>query len=170
MSTITNQPKKTDDEVTNKLRAAIGHRAMWMGLILKEIKERGLDWEAIGHSAIHHTGCIHGEVIKGKLSEPDSMVEFGNTFLNEDVRKIFEMDIKRLDNDALVSEFGYCPLLAGWQQAGIQDPEMLDKLCDVAMSGDRGIGSRFEKYEFKLGKTIAQGNKVCEVAFYRKAK
>ena len=52
-------------------------------------------------------------------------------------------------------------------EAGIEG-EMLSKLCDIAMSGDRGIGSRFENFEFHLGKTIAQRNKVCEVAFTRK--
>ena len=45
---------------------------------------------------------------------------------------------------------------------------MLTKLCDIAMSGDRGIDSRFDDFEFKLGKTIAEGNPVCEVKFLRK--
>ena len=164
-----NQPKNTDDEVINKLRKGISHRAMWMGLILKEMKERGLDWEEIGHSAIFATGCMHGEGISEQLSSVDSLVEFGKTFLNEDVIKIFEMDIKKLDEKELTVEFGYCPLVTAWTQAGIEG-EMLNKLCDIAMSGDRGIGSRFENLEFRLGKTIAQGNRVCEVAFVRKNK
>lgn len=165
---ISNTPKNTDDLLTNKLRKAFMHRAMWMGLILKEMKERGMDWESVGHSAIFKTGCFHGDGIKDGLEATESLVEFGKSFLNEDVIKIFEMDIKKHDEDELTVEFGYCPLLTAWQQAGIDDPEMLDKLCDIAMSGDRGIGSRFDKFEFRLGKTIAQGNKVCEVAFVRR--
>ena len=35
----------------HKLRSAITHRGLWMGLLLKEAKERGLEWEEIGHSA-----------------------------------------------------------------------------------------------------------------------
>jgi hypothetical protein len=77
------------------------------------------------------------------------------------------MDIKKMDESELRVEFGYCPLVAAWAQAGIEG-ETLEKLCDIAMSGDRGIGSRFENFEFHLGKTIAQGNRVCEVAFLRK--
>ncbi len=46
--------------------------------------------------------------------------------------------------------------------------EMLEKLCDFAMSGDRGISSCFEAFEFKLGRTIAQGHEVREVCFSRK--
>lgn len=164
-----NQPKNTGDAVTNKLRNAFSHRALWMGLLLKEMQERGLDWEEIGHSAIFSTGCMHGDGLKEKLDAPDSLVEFGKTFLNEDVIKIFEMDIKKLDENELTVEFGYCPLVTAWTQAGIEG-ETLSKLCDIAMSGDRGIGSRFENFEFRLGKTIAQGNRVCEVAFVRKEK
>lgn len=162
-----NQPKNTSDEVTNKLRKSFSHRALWMGLILKELKDRGMDWEEIGHAAIFKTGCMHGDGIKDVLNSPDSMIEFGKTFLNEDVIKIFEMEILKHDESELTVEFGYCPLVTAWTQAGIEG-EMLSKLCDIAMSGDRGIGSRFENFEFHLGKTIAQGHKVCEVAFKRK--
>ena len=164
---VVNEPKNTDDPVTNKLRKAFVHRALWMGLILKELKDRGLNWEEIGHAAIFKTGCMHGEGIKEQLDATDSLVEFGKTFLNEDVIKIFEMDIKKHDERELTVEFGYCPLVTAWKQAGIEG-DMLEKLCDIAMSGDRGIGSRFEHFEFRLGKTIAQGNSVCEVAFVRK--
>ena len=38
----------------------------------------------------------------------------------------------------------------------------------IAMSGDRGIDSRFDDFEFNLGKTIAEGHSVCEVKFLRK--
>jgi hypothetical protein len=164
---ILNQPNIVQDEVINKLRGAIIHRGMWMGLILKEVKERGLDWEQIGHSAILKTGCIHGDGLKGRMGVPGSLVSFGNTFFTEDIKKVFEIEVKEIDEDELKLEYGHCPLVTAWQQIGIEQ-EMLEKLCDIAMSGDRGIASRFEEFEFKLGKTIAQGNKVCEVCFTRK--
>ena len=47
-----NQPKNNDDATINKVRGAILHRGLWMGLILKEAKKRGLDWESIGHQAL----------------------------------------------------------------------------------------------------------------------
>lgn len=164
---ILNQPKFVQDEVINKLRGAIIHRGMWMGLILKEAKEKGLDWEQIGHSAIFKTGCIHGEGIKEGMGVPGSLVSFGNTFFTEEIKKVFEIEVKRIDEDELTLAYGHCPLVTAWQQIGIEG-EMLEKLCDIAMSGDRGISSRFEAFEFKLGKTIAQGNKVCEVCFTRR--
>ena len=42
-------------------------------------------------------------------------MEFGKTFLNEDVIKVFEMDIKKHDERELTVEFGYCPLVTAWK-------------------------------------------------------
>jgi hypothetical protein len=162
-----NQPKNTDDPVINKLRSAIGHRALWMGLLLKEAKARGLDWESIGHAAVRTTGLMHGDGLKERVDNPDSLVSFAEVFMTDDVRKIFEVEVKKLDESELSVEFGYCPLVTAWMQAGIEG-EMLAKLCDIAMSGDRGICSRFEEFEFHLGKTIANGDQVCEVKFSRR--
>ena len=164
---ILNQPKIVQDDVTNKLRGAIMHRAMWMGLILKELKARGLDWEEIGRSAIFKTGCIHGDGIKERMGGAESLVTFGNTFITEAIKKVFEIQVKQIDEAELILEFGYCPLVTAWQQIGIEG-EMLEKLCDIAMAGDRGISSRFEAFDFKLGRTLAQGHPVCEVCFTRK--
>lgn len=162
-----NQAKNTNNEEINKLRAASVHRAMWMGLILKEAKDKGLDWETIGREAIRKTGCIHGDGIKERMDVPGSLVSFGNTFFNQDIKDIFEIEVKKITEDALELEYGHCPLVTGWMSLGFEG-EFLEKLCDIAMCGDRGIESRFDDFEFKLGKTIAEGNKVCEVSFYRK--
>lgn len=165
--TTLNQPKNTDNLEINKIRGAIIHRGLWMGLILKEAKERGLDWEGIGRSAVFKTGCIHGDGIKERMDVPGSMVSFGNTFFTSDIRKIFEIEVKEITEEILKLEYGHCPLITAWQSVGIEG-EMLEKLCDIAMCGDRGIESRFSEFEFELGKTIAQGNPVCEVNFHRK--
>lgn len=165
--TTLNQPKNTDNPEINKIRGAIIHRGLWMGLILKEAKERGLDWEGIGRAAVFKTGCIHGEGIKERMDVPGSMVSFGNTFFTSDIRKIFEIEVKEITEEVLKLEYGHCPLITAWQSVGIEG-ELLEKLCDIAMCGDRGIESRFSEFEFELGKTIAQGNPVCEVNFHRK--
>jgi L-2-amino-thiazoline-4-carboxylic acid hydrolase len=164
---VMNQPQNTSDPVINKLRNAIIHRGLWMGLILKEAKENGCDWEKIGRAAVFKTGCIHGDGIRALMGEKDSLVSFASSFYTEDIKKIFEIRVKRSDETALELEYGHCPLVTAWQQAGIEG-ELLEKLCDIAMCGDRGIESRFPWIEFKLGQTIAQGHKVCEVRFLRR--
>lgn len=167
MVCIMNQPKNTNDTVINKLRTAMSHRGLWMGLILREAKDRGLDWEALGHSAIFKAGCIHGDAIKARMEVPGSLVSFCNTFFTDDIKHVFEIEIKKLDENELRLEYGYCPLVTAWKQLGMGG-EMLEKLCDIAMDGDRGIDSRFDEFEFKLGKTIAQGHPFCEVCFKRR--
>lgn len=162
-----NQPKDENKELINKLRDAIHHRGLWMGLLLKEMKDRGLDWEDIGRKAIFNCGCLHGKGIENKMDSSESLVSFGNTFFTEEIRKIFEITVKNIDEDSLKLEYGYCPLVKAWQDLGFKD-EFLDKICDIAMCGDRGIESQFPEFEFELGRTIAQGYPVCEVNFYRK--
>lgn len=164
---IINQPKNTSNSEINKIRGAIIHRGLWMGLILKEAKEKGLDWEALGRDAIFKTGLIHGDGIKSRMDDKDSLVSFGNTFFTEDIRNIFEIKVNEITEDALRLEYGHCPLVTAWQSVGIEG-DFLDKLCDIAMCGDRGIESRFTQFDFELGKTIAQGHDKCEVNFYRK--
>jgi hypothetical protein len=164
---IQNQPQHVEDEVVNKLRGAIIHRGLWMGLILKEAQKKGLDWEELGHSAVFKTGCMHGGGIRQRMPVPGSLVSFGNTFFTEDIKKVFEIEVQQIDEEVLRLAYGHCPLVTAWQQLGIEG-EMLAKLCDIAMSGDRGISSCFDEFEFQLGRTIAQGHPVCEVSFTRK--
>jgi hypothetical protein len=162
-----NHPQNTDNEVVNKLRSVIIHRGLWMGLILKEAKDKGLDWESIGRDAVFNCGCMQGEDIKNRMDIPGSLVSFGNSFFTEDIKKIFEIDVKEINEDMLKLEYHHCPLLTAWQSLGFEG-DFLDKICDIAMCGDRGIKSRFDEFEFELGKTLAQGHDVCEVTFYRK--
>jgi len=166
---IVNQPAHTDDPVINKLRNAIIHRALWMGFILKEAMERGLDWEQLGREAIFKVGCIHGDGIKERMDAPDSLVSFAQTFFTEDIKKIFEIKVAKLTEEVVELEYGYCPLLVAWQQIGFEG-KLLETLCEIAMCGDHGIKSRFDWIDFSLGKTIAQGHHPCELTFRRKPK
>ncbi|MBN2882702.1 MAG: L-2-amino-thiazoline-4-carboxylic acid hydrolase [Clostridia bacterium] len=165
MSKIKNTPKITDDVLVNEVRAAIEHRATWMSLILDAADKENADFEAIGRAAISATGCFHGKNIREKLAG-DSMQEFQKTFLHDLGQKLFEMQIKTCDDERLEVEFNYCALVSAWQKQGFSD-ERIELLCDMAMDGDRGIAEA-NNLEFKLGKTIAKGDDVCEVNFYKK--
>ena len=167
MVCILNQPKLTSDPEINKLRTAMIHRGLWMGLLLKEMKDRGLDWEQVGHAAVYKTGLIHGAATKDRMEPDDSLVSFAKTFFNPDILNVFEIQVKTLNEQELRLEYGHCPLVTAWQKLGLE-PDMIAKLCDIAMSGDRGVEKCFESFEFTLGRTIAQGHPVCEVSFTRR--
>lgn len=162
-----NKPQNTQDDCINKCRAAIHHRGLWMGLLLQKMKEAGADWEGIGREAIEACGKMHGEGIYDRMTDKDSLVDFGNSFFTDHIKKIFEIEVKRIDEESLQLEYHHCPMVAAWLDMNLEG-EFLDKVCDVAMCGDRGISTKFPQFEFILGKTLAQGHKVCEVTFNRR--
>lgn len=155
---IKNEPTKSD-VVTDKLRAAIEHRAAWMYLLMDEARKRGLEWEDFARQAILRCGRFHGDV---KFHKETDLKKFAKAFANQDVINIFEMDVKEASDDKLYIEFHYCPLLTAWQKLGASDEDCAT-LCEVAMDGDRGIIEACPSLRFTLGDTIAKGGTCCQV-------
>lgn len=153
---ITNNPT-IKDEKTVDLRNAIEHRATWFYFLVDEAVKRGVDID-FARKAIFNCGCFHGE---NNYPKTNSIKEFAEAFANQNVRNIFEMDVKTTD-EALNIEFHYCPLVAAWKKL-TGDETLIANLCDIAMDGDRGIISKYDDFEFSLGDTIAKGNKTCQV-------
>ena len=166
MSEINNEPSVTSDEKVNVNRNAIEHRAAWMGLIYEAAKKAGADAEAIVREAVSKTGCLHGEAFKGRIRGPVDAASFADAFLNPLGTGTFEMEVTENTPDALAIRFHYCPLVAGWEKAGIP-AEDVPTLCDIAMDGDRQIAETVG-LGFELGHTIADGQPVCELRFFRK--
>jgi len=155
---------KICEEHTNNLRAFIEHRATWFYLLLKEARERGLDWEDIGRKAILSCGKFHGN---NKFTKTSDLKEFSCQFPGDIGTKVFEVEVKELTEDKYVIEFNYCPLVAAWQKL-TDNEEDIATLCDIAMEGDRGILSTFKDFDFQLGETIASGGKVCRITITKK--
>ena len=166
MTDINNNPNITDDEKVNINRNAIEHRATWMGLSYEAAKVSFIDLEPVLRSAVSRTGCLHGAVIKEKLPEPVELDKFADAFLTPVGIKTFEMEFETKTGDAFEIRFNYCPLVSGWLKAGIP-VEDIPMLCDIAMDGDRNIANTVG-VDFSLGKTIAAGDDICEVNFYKK--
>lgn len=165
MTVITNKPTITEEKVLD-IRNAIEHRATWMSLLMDEARKSGLDWDDFARKAIFNTGCFHGKDIAVKCTDISDLKKFAEVFADEAGKKIFERNVTELSDDRLSIEFHYCPLVSAWIKQGFSD-EDIAKLCDIAMDGDRGIVSNFPSFQFELGKTIAQGNPVCELNFIK---
>ncbi len=144
---------------TNDMRSALEHRATWFYLLLDEAEKAGADWEAIARRAITRCGVMHGQ---GKFTKTDDLKTFGKEFANDLYSKIFEMDVKENTAKTFQVVFHYCPHVAAWQKL-TKDEKRIEKLCDIAMDGDRGILSAFPKFTFELGDTIAKGGKGCTI-------
>jgi len=145
------------------LRAAFEHRATWFYLLIEEARKKGLG-EDFGREAIRSCGCFHGE---NKFTKTSDLEAFAKEFANENVIDIFEMEILKSTADELAIDFHYCPLVTAWQKF-TNDESKIDRLCDIAMDGDRGIADVFSDFEFELGTTIAKGDKVCQIRFKKK--
>ena len=155
--------------IITEVRKAIEHRATWMYLLLKEARERGLEWDDFGREAIRNTGSIHGLGKKARMEDPSSMEEFQTVFAGDISRRVFEMEVVKEDQDSYYLDFHYCPLVAAWEKLGAS-PEDIEHLCDIAMDGDRGVAGEFDDFEFSLGHTIAEGENVCQIRFDKKNK
>lgn len=165
---MSNETKIVNDEQVELLRGAIGHRAIWMGLIYAKAAEDGKATEAeqFIRAAISTTGITQGNAIKAKCTNPDSCSSLFDAMFSQVLQKTFEVEIKEKQEDKLALDFHYCPLLAGWQAQGI-DSATCAKLCDMAMDGDRNIAKAMGM-EFTLGDTIAGGCKTCQITFAKK--
>ncbi len=159
-----NNQKKNEEKLVTEVRKAIEHRATWMYLLLKEARERGFAWDEFARPAVFQTGCISGQKKLEKMKDPGSMKEFSTVFAGETSRAVFEMEVIKADEEGYHLDFHHCPLVVAWQGLGATQEE-IEQLCDIAMDGDRGVASQFSEFEFSLGKTIAEGNSLCQIRF-----
>ena len=162
---IQNKPTVNDPHTTD-MRSALEHRATWFYLLLDEAEKAGMDWEAFARHAITRCGVFHGHT---KFSKTDDLKAFGKEFANDLYSKIFEMEVKENSAEKFEVVFHYCPHVAAWQKL-TKDEKKIDKLCDIAMDGDRGIISAFPKFTFELGETIAKGGKGCAITITKSKK
>lgn len=162
---IKNRNLVFSDEKVKINRAAIEHRATWMGLTYEEGLKAGADAEAIARTAIRRTGNNTGCNIKKNMADPEDIKEFSEQFLSDLTKTSFQMDVVQKDKDNLKIEFHYCPLVEAWQKLGFDD-ETCAKLCDIAMDGDRGIAESMG-YKLELTDTIAAGCDVCKLHFHK---
>jgi hypothetical protein len=120
--------------------------------------------QALGRRAVTRCGILHGNT---KFTKTEDLKAFGKEFANALYAKIFEMDVKELSDQTFRVEFHYCPHVAAWMKL-TKDETKIEKLCDIAMDGDRGIISTFPKFELELGDTIAKGGRCCQLTIRKK--
>ena len=164
MSKVVNEPKLKNG-LLQAIRAQLEHRAFWLYLLCDEAGKRGLDWKDFGSAAIRRCGLSQGADLV-KKGGTDSLKGLKKTLFTKAAQWVFEMDVKRVDDDHLDIDFHYCPLVKAWQKAGCTDDEIAT-LCDIAMCGDHGIGDRYGAI-LELPKCIAKGDDICALRYSKK--
>jgi hypothetical protein len=172
---IKNTAKK-NGFIVRRLRNFFEHRALWLYLICDEAAKKGIKPEDFVPDAIRRCGIYHGmralTGLENSAAQNATSQQGGSCRLLQKKlfpplgRAIFEMKFINVSDDAFDVDFYYCPLISAWQKQGCSDEE-IDKLCQWAMEGDRGIAEAFG-CELELVKTIAKGDDVCQIRFRRK--
>lgn len=163
---VKNEAKK-NWKVLVAIREQLEHRATWLYLLCDEARKRGLEWEDFAPAAVKRCGLYQGNGLVSK-GGTDSLKGLKKTLFTKPAQLVFEMDIKRCDDDHLDIDFHYCPLVKAWQKQGCSDEEIA-RLCDIAMCGDHGIGECYGA-KLDLPKCIAKGDDICALRYRKKEK
>ena len=164
---IKNEPSIKDNKEINVLRSQMQQRAQWLYFIVDEMKKRGIDYEPIVRDAIYRVGCFRGAQTVSAFKDKGDLIELGDSFEKHMNRIAFEKEFVCKSENCLEMHFHHCPLVEGWMQV-TDDEELIAKLCDIAMDGDRGIFSNVPGAEFILDGTIAEGQPVCKLIVRKK--
>lgn len=147
------------------IREQLEHRALWMYLLTDEARKKGLEPTEYAPTAIKRCGIYQGGLLREKAGGGDSLKGLKKALFSKIAQWVFEMDIKRCDDDHLYIDFHYCPLVKAWQKQGCSDEEIA-LMCDCAMCGDRGIGESFG-CKLELPATIGRGDDICQIRYKR---
>lgn len=160
---------KNEAGIKNPLIAAIReqleHRALWMYLLCDEAAKKGLLSGEYAPDAIRRCGLYQGGVLRQKAGGGSSLRGLKKTLFTKPAQWVFEMKVRRCDDDHLDIDFHYCPLVKAWQKQGCTDEE-IRQLCEHAMCGDAGIAESFG-CRLDLPATIARGDDCCQIRFVR---
>lgn len=148
--------------VVRRVREQLEHRAIWLAVLCDQAEQQGLSPESYAGDAIYRCGCMQGKTLSGGKT---SFKVLNKNLFGFFARKVFEMKVRECTDDKLSIDFHYCPLVKAWQKMGYDD-QKIQKLCDFAMCGDRGIIAQFGG-ELDLQQTIAQGKDHCKIRFVR---
>lgn len=146
------------DVLVKNVRAAIGDRAIYFGLLFRSFSEvlppdQG---ENLARKAIYEFGQLKGKADNGAMTA-DSIADH---HISSGGVNIFESEMIRAD-DRTEIHMTYCPLMAGWKQMGCSAAEM-DLLCDIAMEVDRGRAD-YHGIPYEISERLAKGDRFCRL-------
>ncbi|MDR0849661.1 MAG: L-2-amino-thiazoline-4-carboxylic acid hydrolase [Propionibacteriaceae bacterium] len=162
-TTIANTPH-IKNGLIRAVRELLEHRALWLYLLVDQARKEGLEPDRYASQAVNRCGHFQGAELVEK-GGTKSLKGLRKTLFSKPAQWVFEMKVRESTDDKLSIDFHYCPLVASWQKQGCT-PEEIAELCDIAMSGDRGIAESFG-CTLALPTAIAHGDAYCQIRFSR---
>jgi L-2-amino-thiazoline-4-carboxylic acid hydrolase-like protein len=147
----------TKDDLEAELRAANANRAILYYLIFDELRRAEGEAAAtkIMRAAIYRRGTEMAAAIKPFA--PDRIKQLGEYHVAHSAGggRIFNPDVKRLDEEGFEVLNTTCPLKEAWQSYGLSESEIA-KMCEIGSAIDygkfEGAGFRFECETWQPGK------------------
>jgi hypothetical protein len=147
----------TKEDLEQELRAANANRAIFYYLVFDELRKAHGEVEAtrVMRAAIYRRGQQMAADIK--QFAPDRIKALGEYHVAHSAGggKLFNPEVKRLDDQGFEVLNATCPLKEAWQALGLSDAEVA-KMCEIGSAIDYGqfetAGFRFECDTWKSGK------------------
>lgn len=158
--------KKTlTDPETEKIRADLNQRGLWLYNFLQTAREKGIDFDDYGRATMFKCGCMQG---MKQLPPTDSLVELAKNYVTPGGRKAYEIDVPVCTEEKVIINSTYCPMVELWRELTGNDEAEVEYLCDLWLDTDRGKLSNFPQFEFEIKQTIPKGDPLCSLEIVRK--
>lgn len=153
----------TEEEYLAGIRGAIGERAIWFYMIMKELKKQGIDVDKVCQNTIFEFGRIRGQ----KYSGAKTPGEFAEMLYNSKGKLVFEMELEEKGEEKGVLKFKRCPLVDAWKEYNIPLEDRIE-ICRLACYGDYGRVSCAEGINLEFPQQLSKDQECCELLFTRK--
>jgi hypothetical protein len=150
-------------EMIDKVRAAIKDRATWFALLYRSFRETfpEKEVERLARRAIFEFGRMKAEKDPKEFS-PAAWVQ---KHVAKGSSLVFDSDVEIGDGEA-VQRMKFCALVEAWKEMGCT-PQEIDLFCDIAMEGDRGRADA-HGVRMELEERIARGDAHCHLKIFER--
>ncbi len=150
-----------NQEMIEKVRAAIKDRATWFALLYKSFKEALPEHQvaALARKAIYEFGRLKAKKDPQDFS-PDAWIE---KHVSKGSYLVFDSDVES-NEECAVQKMKYCALVEAWKELGCTEEE-IDLFCDIAMEGDRGRADA-HGVRMELEERIGKGDAFCKLVLF----
>ncbi|MFO1285042.1 MAG: L-2-amino-thiazoline-4-carboxylic acid hydrolase [Burkholderiales bacterium] len=152
-----------DEWTTRAVRAAIGDRAIWLGLLYRAFSEAlpESEVERLARKAMFEYGRLRAKRDPADFT-PHTWPE---VHVASRADKVFASTIEKGEGYA-VQNMHHCPLVAGWKEMGCSDDE-IRRLCDISTEGDRGR-AQANGIAMEMEERISRGDKACKLRLFER--
>jgi hypothetical protein len=148
-------------EMIEKVRAAIKDRATWFALLYRSFKEAfpEKEVERLARKAIFEFGRLKARKDPKEFS-PAAWVE---KHVAKGSSLVFDSDVE-INARGAVQRMKFCALVEAWKEMDCT-PQEIDLFCDIAMEGDRGRADA-HGVRMELEERIARGDPYCHLKIF----